>query len=63
MNKIKDDVKGKFCVGDYASIWLFLVCPEYFSMIIISWSYSPPAFTCWKLTIETLEQGAKYVQI
>ena len=20
-----------------------------------------PAFTCWKLTIETLEQGVKYV--
>ena len=27
--------------------------------------YSPfqPAFTCSKLTIETLEQGVKYVQI
>ena len=23
---------------------------------------SYPAFTCWKLTIETLEQDAKYVQ-
>ena len=21
-----------------------------------------PAITCWKLTIETLEQGVKYVQ-
>ena len=24
--------------------------------------YSQPAFTCSKLTIETLEQGVKYVQ-
>ena len=30
----------------------------YFSLIITS----QPAFTCSKLTIETLEQGAKYVQ-
>ena len=22
-----------------------------------------PTFTCWKLTIETLEQGVKYVEI
>ena len=25
-------------------------------------TYSQPAFTCSKLTIETLEQGVKYVQ-
>ena len=25
-------------------------------------NYSQPAFTCSKLTIETLEQGVKYVQ-
>ena len=24
--------------------------------------YTQPVFTCWKLTIETPEQGVKYVQ-
>ena len=28
----------------------------------IHFTYIPPAFTCSKLTIETLEQGVEYVQ-
>ena len=27
-----------------------------------TWFYPEPAFTCPKITIETLEQGVKYVQ-
>ena len=29
---------------------------------ILQLEYSQPAFTCSKLTIETLEQGVKYIQ-
>ena len=31
-------------------------------MISANLRYTQPAFTCSKLTIETLEQGVKYVQ-
>ena len=32
------------------------------SIILVLYQYSQPAITCSKLTIETLEQGVKYVQ-
>ena len=38
---------------------IFLVCLN--NQAVIQ-AMSQPAFTCSKLTIETLEQGAKYVQ-
>ena len=32
------------------------------SLRVDSQQSSQPAFTCWKLAIETVEQGVKYVQ-
>ena len=46
--------------------FLFYVLPRMLlSFFLIFWRishYSQPAITCSKLTIETLEQGMKYVQ-
>ena len=36
-----------------------MIYPILFLKVLV---FSQPAFTCWKLTIETLEQGLKYVQ-
>ena len=36
-----------------------LILTFYFQFLVV---YSQPAITCSKLTIETLEQGVKYVQ-
>ena len=53
------------CADKYVPTILFEITPTFraystslMSMIIIKWT-----FTCSKLTIETLEQGVKYVQI
>ena len=35
---------------------------QYQQRCVHFWYTSQPAFTCSKLTIETLEQGVKYVQ-
>ena len=57
----------------YVTLWkwsFFKIIADLKALHSISWVKSPvfelettqPAFTCSKLTIETLEQGVKYVQ-
>ena len=41
---------------------LFKIRKYYIRIIFVLMAISQPAFTCSKLTIETLEKGVKYVQ-
>ena len=41
---------------------LFKIRKYYIRIIFVLLAISQPAFTCSKLTIETLEKGVKYVQ-
>ena len=49
----------------YLIVYLFLSLnsiPSFMSVSLLDLEFSQPAITCSKLTIETLEQGVKYVQ-
>ena len=49
-------------MNKYSFIYWKLVIQISFQGIDLSVVHSQPAITCSKLTIETLEQGVKYVQ-
>ena len=44
------------------SEWLFIQLKFIIRLNVKKFDYTPSAFTCSKLTTETLEQGMKYVQ-
>ena len=57
------DVPPEFFIFMFEySIWLLQQRSIYISIFDDGIITSKPAFTCSKLTIETLEQGVKYVQ-
>ena len=62
-NVISLNLVIKFCLGCYVVTLTLLVTAGgvlCLTNLILSWTQ--PAFTCLKLTIETVEQGVKYVQ-
>ena len=49
-------------IGDSCGICWYLSFFVFLGPDLRLWKYTLPAITCLKLTIETLEQGVKYVQ-
>ena len=48
---------------DTQTVWVVYLLNSEFKGEKKFWDYfQPAAFTCWKLTVETLKQGVKYVE-